>query len=356
MKKSTYYMSLDIERITAQGCMSVRRGESGRRLRVQLVSGGRPYAPGEDCHAVFAAKKPDGTTLFNGCTLSGSAVDYILTAQTTAAVGRLECEIRIYGADGELVIAPAFGIYVFPAAADEDELASGPEATALTQLIGEAKDAAALYESLVIDGVEASADSGTGTPAVTVSLDGEKGRKKLSFAFSNIKGEKGERGEPGTPGAPGAKGDKGDKGEPGAAGERGEAGRGLTVSGFYASAAALEAALPAPEAGTVCGVGEAAPYDIYIFDGVMQSWVNNGALQGPKGEQGERGEAFTYADFTAAQLAALKGERGERGEQGQTGAAGYTPVRGTDYWTAEDKTAMVNAVLDALPDGDEVSY
>lgn len=29
---------------------------------------------------------------------------------------------------------------------------------------------------------------------------------------------------------------------------------------------------------------------------------------------------------------------------------------GTDYWTAEDKTAMVNAVLDALPDGDEVSY
>lgn len=356
MKKSTYYMSLDIERITAQGCMSVRRGESGRRLRVQLVSGGRPYAPGEDCHAVFAATKPDGTTLFNGCTLSGSAVDYILTAQTTAAVGRLECEIRIYGADGELVIAPAFGIYVFPAEADEDELASGPEATALTQLIGEAKDAAALYESFVIDGVEASADSGTGTPAVTVSLDGEKGRKKLSFAFSNIKGEKGERGEPGTPGAPGAKGDKGDKGEPGAAGERGEAGRGLTVSGFYASAAALEAALPAPEAGTVCGVGEAAPYDIYIFDGVTQGWVNNGALQGPKGERGERGEAFTYADFTAAQLAALKGERGERGEQGQTGAAGYTPVRGTDYWTAEDKTAMVNAVLDALPDGDEVSY
>ena len=173
MKKSTYYMSLDIERITAQGCMSVRRGESGRRLRVQLVSGGRPYAPGEDCHAVFAAKKPDGTTLFNGCTLSESAVDYILTAQTTAAAGRLECEIRIYGADGELIIAPAFGIYVFPAAADEDELASGSEATALTQLIGEAKDAAALYESLVIDGVEASADSGTGTPAVTVSLDGE---------------------------------------------------------------------------------------------------------------------------------------------------------------------------------------
>lgn len=160
MKKSTYYMSLDIERIAAQGCMSVRRGESGRRLRVQLVSGGRPYAPGEDCHAVFAAKKPDGTTLFNGCTLSGSAVDYILTAQTTAAAGRLECEIRIYGADGELVIAPAFGIYVFPEAADEDELASGPEAYWPPRMICEGmsgSDVAAAQALLRARGIECPA-------------------------------------------------------------------------------------------------------------------------------------------------------------------------------------------------------
>ena len=58
----------------------------------------------------------------------------------------------------------------------------------------------------------------------------------------------GPQGPTGPPGPRGDNGDKGDKGEPGAAGERGEAGRGLTVSGFYASAAALEAALPAPEA------------------------------------------------------------------------------------------------------------
>jgi hypothetical protein len=31
------------------------------------------------------------------------------------------------------------------------------------------------------------------------------------------------------------------------------------------------------------------------------------------------------------------------------GAAGYTPVRGTDYFTDSDKTEMVNAVIAALP-------
>ena len=46
--------------------------------------------------------------------------------------------------------------------------------------------------------------------------------------------------------------------------------------------------------------------------------------------KGEKGDPFTYEDFTAEQLAALKGKDGE------TGKDGYTPVRGTDYWTPND--------------------
>ena len=37
---------------------------------------------------------------------------------------------------------------------------------------------------------------------------------------------------------------------------------------------------------------------------------------------------------------ALKGEKGD---------PGYTPVKGVDYWTQEDKTEMVSAVLSSLP-------
>ena len=35
---------------------------------------------------------------------------------------------------------------------------------------------------------------------------------------------------------------------------------------------------------------------------------------------------------------------------------GHTPQRGVDYWTAEDKQAIVYQVLAALPNGDEVGY
>ena len=44
------------------------------------------------------------------------------------------------------------------------------------------------------------------------------------------------------------------------------------------------------------------------------------------------------------------------GPQGPAGADGHTPVKGTDYFTDADKTELVNAVLAAIPNGDEVSY
>ena len=87
--------------------------------------------------------------------------------------------------------------------------------------------------------------------------------------------------------------------------------------------------------------------------------------QGPRGEtgpQGEKGDPFTYADFTAEQLAALKGEKGDTGPQGlkgdtgQKGADGNTPMRGTDYWTADDQKQIVSDVLAALPTWDGGAY
>ena len=103
-------------------------------------------------------------------------------------------------------------------------------------------------------------------------------------------------------------------------------------------------------------------------------------IQGPKGEkgdqgiqgkqgnigpQGPKGDPFTYDDFTDEQLASLtgprgpKGDQGERGErgvrgiqglQGPKGEPGYTPVKGVDYFTEEDKNQIINAVLAALSD------
>ncbi len=41
-----------------------------------------------------------------------------------------------------------------------------------------------------------------------------------------------------------------------------------------------------------------------------------------------------------------KGDTGEKGDTGNTGADGYTPQRGVDYWTEEDKAETITTVLE----------
>ena len=112
----------------------------------------------------------------------------------------------------------------------------------------------------------------------------------------------------------------------GPTGPTGPQGNGFEILGYYASLAALESAVPDPQIGDIYGVGASAPYDIYVWDAVNNTWVNNGAIQGAKGDTGPTGPAFTYNDFTPEQLAALVGPTGPTGADGQsiTGPTGPT--------------------------------
>lgn len=131
---------------------------------------------------------------------------------------------------------------------------------------------------------------------------------------------------------------RGATGAQGQQGEKGETGSGFKVLGYYATESALSAAVTNPAAGDAYGIGTAEPYDIYIWDGVNRKWVNNGALQGAKGDPG------------------IQGEQGIQGIQGPAGKDGKTPVVGVDYFTASDKEEMVNSVYALITNGDTASY
>lgn len=111
---------------------------------------------------------------------------------------------------------------------------------------------------------------------------------------------------------------------------KGETGEGFVVQGTYDTLSLLQSSVTSPEAGVAYGVGSAAPYDIYIYDGVQATWVNHGKLQGAKGDKGDKGEAFTYNDFTSAQLAALKGQDGVSPTVSTSKANGIATVTITD--------------------------
>lgn len=83
---------------------------------------------------------------------------------------------------------------------------------------------------------------------------------------------------------------------------------------------------------------------------------------GPQGEQGPQGETGAAGPQGEQGPQGEKGEtgatgpQGEKGDTGAAGADGHTPVKGTDYYTAADKTEMVELVLAALPTWEGGSY
>ena len=168
------------------------------------------------------------------------------------------------------------------------------------------------------------------TAAQLAALKGDKGD-------TGPQGEKGDTGATGPTGPEGPRGPQGEqgpqgktgpRGEQGPAGPKGETGSGFKVLGYYGTKAALDAEQKATAAaGDAYGVGTAAPYDIHIFDGITGEFVNNGPLQGAKGDTGPTGPQGPKGD---------PGETGPQGPAGADGAPGKDGAKGADGLPGKD--------------------
>lgn len=138
-------------------------------------------------------------------------------------------------------------------------------------------------------------------------------------------------GNPGPQGEKGEKGEKGERGEPGPAGADGKTPvRGVDYWTDSDKAEILTESTKPP----IVKNG-----NWYVYDVESKEYIDTlTAATGPAGQDGLPGERGPAGETGHA------GERGERGERGETGPAGKdgkTPVKGVDYWTAEDKSEII---------------
>lgn len=219
MERSIYRIFLDIRDSHKNCVLDMKQTDNHRRLRITLTDGGQRYPITDSCYAVFTAKKPDSTVIYNLCTLDQGDVIYDITPQTTAVPGVLDCEIRLLDAgkplqpDGQgilpetkaqLLTSAAFGIRVHPTVYDENAtLASSSEVSALSDATARAMAIAQVLEEALRDnyfhGISAT-HSWDGTVLTVTSASGT--------SSANLQGPKGPKGDTGP------KGEKGDKGDP----------------------------------------------------------------------------------------------------------------------------------------------
>ncbi len=109
MNRSTYRFTLDLQKHRSQMAVAVFAHDSAVRFIISLTDGGNHYSIEEGGRAVFYGKRPDDIPLCHNCMIDDTGrVIYDFNDQTAAIEGITQCQIRIYGKDGELITAPRF--------------------------------------------------------------------------------------------------------------------------------------------------------------------------------------------------------------------------------------------------------
>ena len=264
MNPIEYKITLDCRRAESQVIITAKQGEaSGRKITFSLNEGRLPYKVPSGVTAVLRAKKPSGAVLYNTCTVTADGnVEYIITTQTVAEVGKLPCELQL-SQDGKVIFSPKFTLLAYKNLSVDSEGESSDEVTALRAGINRA---------------ERLTDGTTFTP--TVSEDGV-----LSWTNDGGKANPEPVNIKGSQGADGAD-----------------------------------------------GIG------IQSVDQTVTSTEDGGTNIITVTKTDGTSSTFTVRNGS-------KGSTGATGARGATGAAGYTPVRGTDYWTADD-IATIQSYID----------
>jgi hypothetical protein len=77
----------------------------------------------------------------------------------------------------------------------------------------------------------------------------------------------------------------------------------------------------------------------------------SGEFDGEKGDKGDTGDTGATGPQGPQGNPGATGDKGDKGDKGDTGAAGYSPVRGTDYWTPSDIAEIKSYVDEAILGG-----
>ena len=349
-------VDLDIKRPSSHRDFTVVNGDNGNRINVTLMDGDSPVDL-TGCRIIAAFSRADGSTSLQdsgvqngGITISPDDASKVAIDLFPASFspGVVECELQVYSdaSLSTLVTTARFNFICREAIVNSSTVQASAEypllkamqdgltslKASLDELMESAKAAEegrqtaensreALYDKLSkLRATATMLQSGADPTARVTESDGAKVIELgIPAGPQGPKGETGEAGPKGDAGERGPQGPKGDPGQDGAPGKdgadgkdgtqgpKGDTGSGFAVLGYFATQAALEAAITLPYAGDAYGIGSAQPYDIYIWDGINSVWVNNGPLQGAKGDTGPQGP---------------QGETGPQGPQGETGPAG----------------------------------
>ena len=118
------HITLELKREKYKHTISAKKNDTNaRRVQAIITDNGTIVELDDVAMAVVKAIKPDGTHIYNDCTISGNTIWFVMTQQMIAAAGDVTCEIEITWEDNTVISTPTFTIHVY------DTVRTGVEST-----------------------------------------------------------------------------------------------------------------------------------------------------------------------------------------------------------------------------------
>ena len=123
MYNSIYNFTLDLHKHNSERIINVYQYDNAVEVYLSFTDGGNPYFFDEEAQAFLYGKRADDKAILHTCEFkSTSKILYRFNASTTAVVGPVDCQIRIYDGYNKLITAPRFTINVEAPTVDENNI------------------------------------------------------------------------------------------------------------------------------------------------------------------------------------------------------------------------------------------
>lgn len=145
---------IDIDKKNNETVQSVQYDTNTRFIHINLVSNSIPFDI-TGCSVKISGTKPDGTAIFNNCTVVNAKEGFVeveLTEQINAVEGLVKCELKLYNGTGVLT-TKQFNIYV-TASVTSKTITSSNEFKALTEALDKVQSIDDRFESLTEEAVK----------------------------------------------------------------------------------------------------------------------------------------------------------------------------------------------------------
>lgn len=133
---------IDVEQFHVPDIDAKQHDLKSRFLKIKLFNEAKEFNVNDaDLAFKFFARKPDGTEVFNNCTVENNFVVIELTSQTLAVAGKVKAELMITGrANGEVLTTKPFIINVIESINSQSAIESTNEYSVIMNIVKELEE------------------------------------------------------------------------------------------------------------------------------------------------------------------------------------------------------------------------